>query len=728
MKELKIINGIIMKRIVIQFLACSAMCVLITAITPNAIAKKVDSLSARNMAEAFLASKGMRSGLQNITPTEWQGTLYLYATGQKGYILISADDAVKPILAYSTEAAFPTENIPPQVRSLIQFYSDLVEYARQQHLRRHPSWKKIKSGAEFPPHSRASVGPLVTATWEQSYPYNTLCPPDSSWDLALPCVTGCVATAMAQIMHYWRWPDIGWGENEYLWTDFQLNPVRTLSEQFDTVHYQWDLMPNVLDSLSSEAEIYAVSRLMYDCGVAVNMHYSFTGSGSFVWNEWNPSAPSAGQALRTYFRYHPTIQYVSRKYYTDSEWLDLIQNEIDAGRPVLYSAADPTLGPHAHVVDGYDEERRLHFNIGWGGLYNGFYAIDSVCLAPDIDFSFYHDALIGIRPNFEECDPAVIQAVADDTLAGYCTGGGQYAYGDSVSLVAHTYEGYRFDGWTSGSHENPHYLPATTCLSDTACIRRIDSDTLYYGTSLSNDSWDFAKTGNITRWGIRVPASCLHDRCVLSSVQFYKPFPDDDNIRLNIYSGNHPDDSFSVYEHNYDIPYEFKGWFPLAIDDYNVIDTTKDMWIIITINNSIFNWSIHSRSTYSGNSDGCWFYNSTGWHTLDSVGLWATWKIRAILSPYPDTIMGNNDPQAEHDPVIVYPNPTYGKVTISSDETLVSAYLTDMLGRHEEVYPVPHDSGLYSIDLSTHPNATYLLTLVAADGKRHTVKLILRDC
>ena len=103
-----------------KFLVGIALSVLITALTPKTTAKNVDSLLARNTAEAFFASKGVRSGLYDITPAEWKGTLFLYATGQKGYVLLPADDAVRPILAYSTEATFPTENIPPHVQALIQ--------------------------------------------------------------------------------------------------------------------------------------------------------------------------------------------------------------------------------------------------------------------------------------------------------------------------------------------------------------------------------------------------------------------------------------------------------------------------------------------------------------------------------------------------------------------------------------------------------------------------------
>ena len=697
-------------------------------------ARNVDSLTARTMAVSVLTDRGAKTALYDITPAAWRGNLYLYAGEQSGFVLLPADDAVRPILAYSTTGAFPTENIPPQVQVFLQQYVDMVEYARGHNLPQHPDWKRQGSQAK----EGGGVGPLLTTAWGQYYPYNTLCPDDPIADPPIQCVTGCAATATAQIMRYWQWPSQGWGQHEYTCYANGYRLIGTLSEQFDTVHYQWDLMPDVLDTLSSEAEIYAVSRLMYDCGVAMEMNYSRDGSGAQPWSSWSPTAPSAGQALRTHFRYHPTLRYVDRDDYTDSEWLDMMQAELDAARPILYCATEASLGAHAIVVDGYDGERRLHFNFGWNGLFDGFYAIDSICASyssgagyqkSEMHFiSSWQNAVIGIRPNMEECDTATIQVVSSDTLAGYCTGGGQFAYADSVSLTAHAADGYRFDGWYSGSYENPRYLPATASLTDTARFCRIDSDTLYHHTHDSKDYWTWAGTEGLSRWGIRIPAACLHGGQRLSAVQFYQGYTWEGSERLKIYS-NSPDEDSPLYERVYDVSEEPKGWVTLAIDAVVAIDTTSDLWIVFETDGTMFDWGKHERSTYGGNSDGCWFYNQDGWNTLDSVGIWATWMIRAVTCPASDPL-GIGEIQANAS-VVAYPNPTTDKVIIEmkSEElrmknNVSTATLTDMMGRRKEVRLTPQAEGRYSLDLTAHPQGAYFLILTTADGRQHTVRLI----
>ena len=541
---------------------------------------------------------------------------------------------------------------------------------------------------------------MVTAHWGQYTYYNTLCPNDPNWSRL--CATGCVATAMAQIMHYWQWPEHGWGQHEYVW---HLNdvPIATLSEQFDTVYYQWNQMPDVYDSLSTDAEIYAVSRLMYDCGVAVEMRYSSITSGAPLWVSNAPWTPSAGQALRTHFRYHPMLQYVLRDFYTDSEWMDLMKAELDAGRPILYAAyaaINGTLAGHAVVADGYDDDERLHFNFGGEGEYDGFYAIDSICPTPDIHYAFRHEAIIGIRPNTDECDPATIQPVVEDPLVGYYTGGGQYAYADSVSLTAHVAEGYRFDGWADRIYDNPYYFPATICLSDTLRIRRIDSDTLYYNTPLvmsDADAWGIPAT--FTRWGIRIPASSLHGERRLQAVQYYKGYPVEDAVRLNIISGSHPDEGILLYEHTYAIPAEPMDWTNFAIDTPVAIDTIADLWIVFALDNGIFSTAQYRRSSYGGNPDGGWFYNQDGWNTLDNVGLWSTWMIRAITTSYDPTAV---EPASFGPEMSVSVIGSTIHVTLSDEVPSLSLF--DMTGRclktchrcRQATFQVP-TSGLYLV-------------------------------
>lgn len=670
--------------------------VLTLALSPIAGAREVDTLAAKSMAQSLLSSRGDKSEVHDITPAAWEGFLYLYTTGDKSFVLLPADDAVKPILAYSTGSTFPTDSLPSQVQVLVQSYIDMVAYARQHNFPQHPAWKQSAS-----PKDGTGVAPLLTCTWNQYYPYNALCPPSPTWDNALS-VTGCVATAMAQVMHYWQWPETGWGQHEYdeVWTRFfsdgsYLLDTTRVSEQFDTVHYQWDLMPDALDSSSSAAEIYAVARLMMGCGVATETHYSPESSGAQV---WSPAAPSAGQALRTHFRYHPTLHCVSRTHYTDSEWLDLMQDEIDAARPILYSA-----GGHALVADGYDGDGRLHFNLGWGGLYNGFYTVDSLCLASGLPSHVPHEAIIGIRPNTEEVDTAVIQVVASDTLAGYCAGSGEYPYGQLVSLTAHTAEGYRFDGWTSGLFDNPRHLPATIHFSDTALIHSIAADTIFYCTPMEDYNWDWDQDtiGTITRWGIRIPASSLQEERAVYAVEFYKGSLPIGAVKLYVHSGTMPpDDATCSNQRSYSIRANAVGWVTLALDSAVVIDTASDLWVVFGDENGIDNYQ-YGRSTYGGNSDGCWYRNETGWHTLDSIGLWSTWQIRVLTSPYSAPVGIANTVE---EPVRIHV--TDGRITVTgaAGETV---QIFDIIGRQIQTFyescnqALP--AGIYMVKVGTRP-------------------------
>ena len=158
----------------------------------------------------------MKSVAKDITPKNFKGNLYLFA-GEEGYMLLPADDAVRQVLAYSTESSFPSGNLPPHVKALLQDYSDVVEYARQNNLPQHPSWKTFTAGTESQSKENG-VAPMVTARWGQSYPYNTLCPLDSNWIYPYPqCVTGCVATAMAQVMYYHKCPTQTTVIPQYTW-------------------------------------------------------------------------------------------------------------------------------------------------------------------------------------------------------------------------------------------------------------------------------------------------------------------------------------------------------------------------------------------------------------------------------------------------------------------------------------------------------------------------------
>jgi len=202
------------------------------------------------------------------------------------------------------------------------------------------------------------VGPLLTTTWNQWPYYNDFCPPGTP--------TGCVATAMAQIMKYHNHPAQGTGSHSYSHATYG-----TLSADFGATTYQWNNMPSSLTAGSTPEQKNAVATLMYHCGVAVEMNYtpsvSLANSYSFKY------------ALPTYFKYDGGIDLKQRSEYfgNDAGWHDLLKNELDAGRPIFYAGASST-GGHAFVCDGYDDGGCFHFNWGWSGSGDGWYVTSNL--------------------------------------------------------------------------------------------------------------------------------------------------------------------------------------------------------------------------------------------------------------------------------------------------------------------------------------------------------------
>lgn len=373
-----------------------------------AFAKHVDEDIARNVGLSFLITQtNLKSSPslelvydaqpKNSNPnTSKQPTTFFYVfnTNNQGFVIVSGDDNVIPILAYSDEGMFDPDNIPPSTSKWLEGYKNQIRFSIENDIQAtdeiSTEWKNLKEGNISYNSARAasSVNPLMTTKWNQSPYYNALCPSGT--------VTGCVATAMAQIMKYWNYPATGSGFHSY-------NHPRygTLSANFGSTTYQWGAMPNTVSSSNS-----AVATLMYQVGVSVDMNYGIAsagGSGAYVISAQSPVLHCSEYALKTYFGYKNTLQGVQRKNYSQSQWLNILKTEIDASRPVLY-AGFGSGGGHCFVADGYDNNDFFHFNWGWGGSYDGYFQINA--LNPSGTgtgggtggYNTGHQALIGIEP------------------------------------------------------------------------------------------------------------------------------------------------------------------------------------------------------------------------------------------------------------------------------------------------------------------------------------------
>lgn len=303
-----------------------------------------------------------------------------------GFIIISADDRIIPILGYSSESDFNMMNVPKHVLSWLNKYNyQIAKIITNDNAPIHPKWDELKSGVNSLKRGSAQqVNPLLKTTWDQTPFYNYLCPIDpKTKNLS---VTGCVATAMAQTLKYWNYPSKGMGKNQYTLSGFG-----TLTTDFSKSIYDWANMPTSINSVNP-----SIALLMKDCGYASSMQYSSIGSGAWVEGRNSPTAESA---LINNFGYSPFISFKLKDSYTDAEWINLIKGELDSLRPIIYDGYTSDLtGGHCFVADGYDLNNLIHFNWGWGGYGNGYFYVNNLSPDSKYNFSTKEGALFGIKP------------------------------------------------------------------------------------------------------------------------------------------------------------------------------------------------------------------------------------------------------------------------------------------------------------------------------------------
>lgn len=398
---------------------------ILISLSITAMAKHVDLETAKSVAATFWmknVQKGniQKSGIEfrDITEQTEFANIYILNTNG-GFVIVSADDVAKPILGYSQQGVFNPENIPANAKNWLRNYCYEIQYAIDNNIEtseeNREAWNNLRNGAGLTPRSTRTVSQLLTTYWNQRPYYNALCPYDEEeGELS---VTGCVATAMAQLMKYWNWPLHGTGSHSYTSEDHP--EYGTMSADFENTTYDWDNMPNYLSEESSSTEINAVATLMYHCGVSVEMMYSAMGSGAYTITYDGQLDFCTENALRDFFGYSNDLhgEYRSFEYedengetqtfvaYTDSEWLAMLKEDLDALRPVLYTGASDD-GAHAFIFDGYDENDLFHVNWGWAGHADGFFSMDALEPNPGgiggggYQFNMEQTAIFGVMPAY----------------------------------------------------------------------------------------------------------------------------------------------------------------------------------------------------------------------------------------------------------------------------------------------------------------------------------------
>ena len=332
-----------------------------------AFAGPVDSARAKKAAKTFLSNNGVNAAkLTDISAEAGFSNLYIY-NADKGFVVMAADDRVQPILGYSLTGHFRVKDMPSNVRGWLQGYNDEIQFAVENNAKASAEtkqqWHDLENGVKGT-KATVVVEPLLYTQWDQGDPYYNLCPTATSGGTTYHAVTGCVATAMAQIMKYWNWPIKGNGSHSYRPSGFSQQSVN-----FGNTTYDWANMTDTYDSNSTEAEETAVATLMYHCGVSVDMQYGLEASGA--------QSSDIPTALKNYFRYNTSVAIKYKTNYNNNSWANLIKGELDALRPVQYSGNDGSEG-HAFVCDGYDSDNYFHFNWGWSGMYDGYFTLNTL--------------------------------------------------------------------------------------------------------------------------------------------------------------------------------------------------------------------------------------------------------------------------------------------------------------------------------------------------------------
>ena len=405
----------------ISHLARPFVAVLALLSSTCALADNISGDQALQLARQFVTHRAPASGqrhapaaTQQVTPAGQVSGLYVFNVGSDGgFVIVSNDDRTTPVLGFSDSGHLDTQNIPSNMRAWLQGYADEIAWLQKQEVQLTPSVRKAPKAKRAPQliDNHVAVAPMLQTTWSQNRPYNDQTPYYKQEAADGPvtyskdyvdgyqhCVTGCVATAMAQVMKYHQWPT-GQTTNipAYTWPSAGIG-----LDGLSPVTFSWSNMLNSYAGSYTTAQSEAVSTLMKYCGWSVGMDYG-PSSGS--------NTEAVATALVQYFGYNSsTTQTVARTFYTYADWMALIYHEVYNGRPVVYGGQSSG-GGHEFVCDGYKYENAtdfFHINWGWGGLSDDYFVLS--VLKPNLEgiggsstndgYRSGQDAVIGIqKPN-----------------------------------------------------------------------------------------------------------------------------------------------------------------------------------------------------------------------------------------------------------------------------------------------------------------------------------------
>lgn len=335
-------------------------------------AKRITQWQAQQQAYSFWGKQmpqKAKAKSRAATTASRSDAYYVFNNDAGGFVIIAGDDAVTPVLGYTSTGSFDAENLPDGLKDLLKSYERQIAALGDNYVANRTATRAAFTGEKL----------LKTAEWNQYAPFNKYTPNNY--------VTGCVATAGAIVMKYHGYPAKGTGSHSYTWNG------KTLTANFEH-DYDWASMPAKYDG-TNDAAFDGVARLMADLGVAVEMQYAKNGSGAYIGDMIS--------VLQKYFGYSKLTYLASIDDMEAEAWNAKLRGEIDANRPILYSASDASAGGHSFIIDGYKDES-FSVNWGWGGYCNGFYQIgalnpESAGKPTGDKYNLGQTAVIGLQPS-----------------------------------------------------------------------------------------------------------------------------------------------------------------------------------------------------------------------------------------------------------------------------------------------------------------------------------------
>ncbi|NVO19350.1 MAG: C10 family peptidase [Bacteroidetes bacterium] len=623
--------------------------------------------------------------------------IYVFQLHPTGFILISADDASYPVLAYSAESDYPDTDMPENFSAWLKGYKDQIEFGIGHSVNPDQkttlAWQSYLSGTSpVTKNANTAVSPMLSTTWDQGFPYNYLCPVDAGgsgghvW-------AGCVATAMSQVVNYWRWPLQGTGSHGYY------SSYGYLSADYGATRYKWEEMTN-----STSVQNFQMAQLQSHLGISVDMMYSPSGSGAY--------SDDAANALKTYFGYDSNLHLEYAPSPIDETWKSTLRTELEAGHPLYYHGFGT--GGHAFNVDGYQGTDYFHFNWGWSGSYNGYFYLDN--LNPGgYSFTEGQGAIVGIVPtgnypyycSSTDTLRATAGTIEDGSgpLAPYLGNthcGWLIAPNDSISSVSINF--HRFD-----LENNVDFLSIYDGEDTTANLLGSFTGSNLPGTVTSTGGKMFIKfttssTGNAGGWFASY--NCAKAVFCTGVTTLTAPYG---SVSDGSGSFNYHENTLCKFKI---VPDSVKA-ISITFDQFDTYDQNDILMIFNQENNDLL------YKLYGNQNPGTLYFN-TGklllmFHSNNSDNAQG-WSFH-----YSSSITTGTDDFSKQAVAQIFPDPADQNLNIrlqSQKDIPVSLELYSLQGTkvYQNSYKIQKGEFAGQIDVSTYPNGIYLLRIASSDG------------